>query len=181
MQRQDLTRRTASGIRRGLSSYRKMMIQLQYANIEFGRQVFLDSGVRVRTWGTGRVIIQHCSIGRNSLIEAADGATVTIDASYVGPGCIIVARGRISIGRETKIAEYSVIRDANHDRSVPLGDRQFVTKPVTIGESVWIGAGVRVLAGVTVSDHATVGAGSVVTHSVASGITVAGTPAVPIH
>jgi maltose O-acetyltransferase len=45
---------------------------------------------------------------------------------------------------------------------------------------VWIGAGVIVLAGVTIGDNAVVGAGSVVIKSVAPNTVVAGNPAVKI-
>lgn len=54
-------------------------------------------------------------------------------------------------------------------------------RPVTIGENVWIGSGAIILPGITIGDHAIIGAGSVVTRDVASGVTVAGNPARPLH
>ena len=50
--------------------------------------------------------------------------------------------------------------------------------PVTIGNNVWIGAGVNILPGVTIGDNAVIAAGSVVTKDVPSDCVVAGNPAV---
>ena len=44
-------------------------------------------------------------------------------------------------------------------------------------QGVLIGAGAIVLPGLTINDYATVGAGSIVTNDIASGITVMGNPA----
>jgi acetyltransferase-like isoleucine patch superfamily enzyme len=49
--------------------------------------------------------------------------------------------------------------------------------PVIIGNDVWIGAGAIILSGVTISDGAIVGAGSVVTHDIPPYAIVAGNPA----
>ncbi|TWT89748.1 Maltose O-acetyltransferase [Pseudobythopirellula maris] len=48
---------------------------------------------------------------------------------------------------------------------------------ITIGDDVWLGAGVVVTAGVTIGDRAVVAAGAVVTKDVAPGTIVGGVPA----
>lgn len=48
---------------------------------------------------------------------------------------------------------------------------------ITIGNDVWIGAGVRILDGVVVGDHAVLAAGAVVTKNAAPGEIVGGVPA----
>ena len=52
-----------------------------------------------------------------------------------------------------------------------------MTKPITIGDDVWLAGGVIVLPGVIIGDGSTVGAGSVVTHDVEPYTVVAGNPA----
>ncbi|WP_106849637.1 acyltransferase [Blastococcus sp. Marseille-P5729] len=99
---------------------------------------------------------------------------------FVGKGTVIVARDRIGVGTGSKIAEYVTIRDADHDRSVPLSHLAFRQKPVTIGRKVWVAAQAIVLSGVSIGDCATVAAGAVVTRDVSPGTTVAGVPAKPI-
>ena len=49
--------------------------------------------------------------------------------------------------------------------------------PIKVGNNVWFGGGVTVLPGVTISDNVVVGAGSVVTHDIPTGVIVAGNPA----
>ena len=51
------------------------------------------------------------------------------------------------------------------------------SKPITIGNSVWIGAHATVCGGVTIGDHAVIGAGAVVLHDVPANTIVAGVPA----
>lgn len=50
-------------------------------------------------------------------------------------------------------------------------------EPVTIGNNVWIGGSVTILPGVTIGDNCTIGAGSVVTRSVADNSIAVGNPA----
>ena len=48
--------------------------------------------------------------------------------------------------------------------------------PVTIGDNVWIGGGVRIVPGVTIGSNVVIGAGSVVTRDVPDNVVAAGTP-----
>jgi len=51
-----------------------------------------------------------------------------------------------------------------------------MTRPVTIGNNVWLGAGAIVLPGVTIGDGSVIGAGSVVTKDVPSNVLAFGAP-----
>ncbi|MMZ68427.1 Galactoside O-acetyltransferase [compost metagenome] len=48
--------------------------------------------------------------------------------------------------------------------------------PIAIGNNVWIGGGVSILPGVTIGDNTVIGAGSVVTKNIPSGVIAAGNP-----
>ena len=48
--------------------------------------------------------------------------------------------------------------------------------PIHIGKCCWIGAGAVILPGVTIGDNTVVGAGSVVTHDLPSGVVAFGNP-----
>ena len=51
------------------------------------------------------------------------------------------------------------------------------TKPVFIGNDVWIGGRVTILPGVHIGNHSIIGAGSVVTKDVPDNVIVGGAPA----
>ena len=53
--------------------------------------------------------------------------------------------------------------------------------PVTIGNNVWIGGNTVVVPGVNIGDNTVIGAGSVVTKDIPSGVVAAGNPCVTIR
>lgn len=139
---------------------------------------------RVSVYGTGRV-----QIGENVLLypdvhlETQGEARIELgDGLVVSRGTHIVAMAGVTIGKGSMIGEYASIRDANHTREPdrPFRDSGYAAKPIEIGEEVWLGRGVAVLAGVSIGDNATVGANAVVTRDVPEGVTVVGIPAAPI-
>lgn len=97
---------------------------------------------------------------------------------FLNFNCVILDVAEVRIGEETQIGPAVQIYGADHPRDLSLR-RQGLEygRPVRIGRHVWIGGGAILLPGVTIGDGAIVGAGSVVTHDVAAGATVAGNPA----
>ena len=69
----------------------------------------------------------------------------------------------------------------SEERNMYLNERGILTdkeyaKPITIGSNCWIASNVTVCGGVTVGDNTVIGAGSVVTRDVPSGVLAAGNP-----
>ncbi|MCB0965223.1 MAG: serine acetyltransferase [Ilumatobacter sp.] len=62
---------------------------------------------------------------------------------------------------------------------VTFGTRNDARWP-TVGDGVFVGAGARVLGGITIGDGASIGANAVVVHDVEPGATVVGIPARPV-
>ncbi|CAM8426730.1 WbbJ Acetyltransferase (isoleucine patch superfamily) [Candidatus Methylopumilus universalis] len=83
-----------------------------------------------------------------------------------------------SVGKHTIVNHHAVI---DHDCSIGdfchIAPHASLGGGVKVGLGVLIGAGAIVLPGITIADYVTVGAGSIVTHDIASGITVMGNPA----
>ena len=120
---------------------------------------FWFNGAGANLYGEGRIICGARSyIGAGTTIEAAPGRTVRI-----GEGCAISHAVRI----------YTQSRNADYD----LREHHPVEGDVTIGDFVWIGAGVFITPGTTIGDQAVVGANSVVTHDVDPWTIVGGVPA----
>jgi len=123
-------------------------------------------------------------LGRRSVIESyccinnAMGDVVIGDHTRIGIHCTVI--GPVSIGSHVHLAQGITVTALNHNFADPgqLIDQQGVsTKPVVIGDDVWIGANAVVLPGVTIGSHCVVAAGAVVTKDVADGTLVGGVPA----
>lgn len=95
----------------------------------------------------------------------------------INMNCIFLDDNKITIGKNCLLAPNVQIYTAFHPKNVQerLGnikeDGSFefcktYTKPVTIGDNVWIGGGVIILPGVTIGNNVVIGAGSVVTKSI---------------
>lgn len=85
----------------------------------------------------------------------------------------ILAAAPVNIGSGTSFSFHNSIITTVHDYSdwsVVYG------KPVTIGENCWITTNVTILPGVTIGDNTIIGAGSVVTRDIPSGVFAAGNP-----
>lgn len=99
--------------------------------------------------------------------------------AYLNRFCMIDAVDRIEIGQDTMIGPYCYITDHDHgfEKDKPVYTQPFVSRPVSIGKDVWMGAGACVLKGVTIGDGAVIGAGAVVTRDVPAYAKVVGVPA----
>lgn len=95
-------------------------------------------------------------------------------------GCYIDASGEIMIGDDVSIAHNSSLLSTDHSWSnnhIPIRENPIIKKKVTIDNDVWIGCGVRILAGVHIGKRTVVGAGSVVTNNLKGHAVYAGSPA----
>ena len=79
----------------------------------------------------------------------------------------------VLIGDDFLSAGSLTINTGGHDVSTLMPFSQ----PVRIGNRVWCGVNVTILAGVTIGDDVVIAAGSVVNNSIQSGVIVAGVPA----
>jgi acetyltransferase-like isoleucine patch superfamily enzyme len=97
--------------------------------------------------------------------------------------CYIDAEGEIEIGNDVSIAHNCSILSTNHrwtKPDVPIRDNPVSFERVVINSDVWLGCGVRVLAGITLGRRVVVAAGAVVTRSADDNLVLGGVPARPI-
>ena len=118
-------------------------------------------------------------IGRDSSICAGcfiTGYGITIgDNTVVNRFTYLDGRVPLRIGNNVNISHYTLIQTLTHDPQA--ADFGTVQGPVAIEDHAWIGARAIILPGVTIGEGAVVGAGAVVTKSVAPYTIVAGSPA----
>lgn len=119
------------------------------------------------------------NLGENSRIMAPiSGAAFERlkvgDNVFINANSLLMARGGITVDDDVMMAANVQLLSNNHDEY----DRQILTcKPIHIKKGAWIGAGVSILAGVTVGEYAIVGAGAIVTKDVPDYAVVVGSPA----
>lgn len=118
-------------------------------NVSIVSPFYCDYGYNIET-GENFFMNMNCVI--------LDGAKVTFgDNVFVAPGCGFYTAGHpLDAERRNAGLEYAL--------------------PIRIGNNVWIGAQVCVLPGVTIGDNTVIGAGSVVTKDIPSGVLAAGNP-----
>lgn len=101
------------------------------------------------------------------------------DNVMIHPMCYINAYSKIQIGNNVSISHNVSILSFNHswgNSSIPIKYNPIIPGPIFIENDIWIGAGVRILAGVTISSRSIVAAGCIVTKNVDSHTIVGGVP-----
>jgi acetyltransferase-like isoleucine patch superfamily enzyme len=126
-------------------------------------------GNEVRIWS----VIQQAKIfvGKGAILSIGDNSRIN--------GVHISASERIEIGRNVRMAPYTIIMDDDfHDASNHFSSGK--KAPIIIEDDVWIATRAIILKGVTIGKGAVVAAGAVVSKDVEPYTVVAGVPAKPI-
>ena len=109
-----------------------------------------------------------CGFGYN--IEAGD-------RFFANNNCVFVDPGKITFGDDVKIAPqcgfYTALHPLDPDQRKANLEAAY---PITVGNNVWFGGGVKVLPGVTIGDNVVIGAGSVVSRDIPSNCLALGNP-----
>ncbi len=105
--------------------------------------------------------------------------------THLDVGCVLYGQGGLTIGGNCAIAAGVIIySQTNHDAledGTPVTQQPVRYAPVVIRDGCWLGAGVRVIPGVTLGPGARVGAGAVVTRDLGGRVVAVGVPARPIR
>ncbi|HNP67000.1 MAG TPA: acyltransferase [Aequorivita sp.] len=120
----------------------------------------------------------NIKIGTNVQILGWDNLVIGDNVS-IHSNCYLDATGGIKIENNVSIAHNSTLLSTNHDWSdisIPIKYNKVIMKKVIINSDVWIGCGVRILAGVNIRERSVVAAGAVVISEVDSNTIVGGIP-----
>lgn len=114
-----------------------------------------------------------CDYGYN--IEIGDGF-------FSNYNCIILDCAKVTFGKNVFIAPNCGFYTAGHPLDAEQRNQGLeFAYPITVGNHVWIGAGVTVLPGVTIGDNTIIAAGSLVKRDIPSGVIAAGNPCTVIR
>src|SRR4051812_25091899 len=111
----------------------RVSIPRQWSNVSVDKGAALDDGVVLLATG------EPCN----------DPKILIRGGTYINRFTMIDASLRIDIGRNCMIGPHCYITDHDHAHELGklVGEQQLLSKSVTIGNDVWIGAGVIVLKG----------------------------------
>jgi len=121
------------------------------------------------------IIEKSFSIYSGAKVYVNQGAILKLGGGYINHNFNLNCFERIEIGTDVAISDNVCIRDSdNHDI---LHSCHTKTKPIIIGNHVWIGMNVTILKGVNIGDGVIIAAGSIVTKDVPKNSLVGGIPA----
>ncbi len=96
---------------------------------------------------------------------------------YMNVNCVILDGAKVAFGNNVFVAPNCGFYTAGHPLDYERRNQGLeYARPITVGNNVWIGAGVSVLPGVTIGDNTVIGAGSVVTKDIPANVLAAGNP-----
>ena len=141
-------------------------------NVVFGQNVVLRHPHKIHI-GSNVVIDDNCLldakgesnrgirigdgvfIGRNSILSCKNGDIDLGAGANIGFNCEVFSASRVTIGAGVLMAAYSYVIGGDHDFSDPAKsvlDQTRTSPGVTIGDGAWMGAGAKVLDGVTIGE-----------------------------
>lgn len=104
------------------------------------------------------------------------------DGTIIGDNALLAAQRGLTIGRNVNLSSNVSIYSGAHDHRDPyFRSTPATTRPINIGDRVWIGSNAIILTGVNIGEGAVVCAGAVVTKDVEPYTVVAGIPAKKVN
>lgn len=95
---------------------------------------------------------------------------------YANFNLTLVDDTHIYVGDDTMFGPNVTVATAGHPILPLLRPQYQYNMPVHIGKNCWIGAGAIILPGIMIGDYSVIGAGSVVTKDIPSGVVAVGNP-----
>lgn len=153
-----------------LNSIYFMLIRLPLSNPNLFRVRERCHRLRLKKRGIGGYLA-------DTLITSPEKVSIGDRATF-GGRVLIYGLGGVTIGNDCMVGYGSIIHTATHDPTIEIMNRVTKSKPIVVGNNVWVGTGAIILPGVELADGIIVGAGSVVTKSFSDpDVIIAGVPA----
>lgn len=138
---------------------------LGYSEFTRGGEIYIGKNTRIAPWCVFREYGGYIRIGQNCSVNSF---------------CHFSGQAGIDIGDNVLLATQCVLITANHnlDRTdISIAEQGETRAPIRIEDDCWLGAGVKVLAGVTIGKGSVIGAGAVVNKDIPPYSIAVGVPA----
>lgn len=181
---QDILRNTAIlPLSHSVLQIRKGAVIRKKGNLVLGTKIFPASRLETRLFvdRDGKLTVNgSVSIGYGSDIEIFSNAELVLESGVAtNIACTIICGKKIVIGKDVKIGRNVTIRDNNGNHYINrCGYKN--SRPVVIGDKVWLCEGCTVMPGVKIGDGAIIGAHAFVISNVPAHAMVSGNPAVVV-
>jgi acetyltransferase-like isoleucine patch superfamily enzyme len=169
----------------------RMGIELSIKKIKCGKNVRFWSNMYVVRYPESSISIgDNCGfrsdknsnmigVNRKCMLSThSKTASISIGNNCGFSGTVLGAKEKIVIGNDVLCGANTLITDFDwhgilpHERKTSSGD----SRPIIIGNNVFIGYGTLVLKGVTIGDNSVIGANSVVTKDIPANVIAGGNP-----
>lgn len=135
----------------------------------------------ISVFGDNNLIIFDGNKGIVNLINRGNNNVVSIGKDTTMETVYIVSMGKnnsIEIGKGCMFSgDVEIWNTDSHLITDENGNAQNPSRPVCIGDRVWVGKHVKILKGASIGDDSVLGMNAVVTHTVPSNSIAAGNPA----
>ena len=165
-------------------------VRLRFSsNIRLSNGVYLDQNTYLHACDSGidigsNSIVMHGAVLHVYNFRGLPNSKISIGKeSLIGEYSVIRGQGGVTIGDRVFTSPFSQIIAVNHifdDPEVSFVDQGITAEGIIIEDDVWIGASAVITDGVRIGKGSVVAAGAVVTKDVPAHTVVAGVPAKPI-
>ena len=106
------------------------------------------------------------------------GCNITVGEDFfANHNTVILDCARVTFGDHVFVAPNCGFYTAGHPLDAERRNQGLeYARPITVGDNVWIGAGVQVMPGVTIGSNVVIGGGSAVVNDIPDGVLAAGNP-----
>jgi acetyltransferase-like isoleucine patch superfamily enzyme len=150
---------------------RTFVYKLRYSNIKAGSNSVIKSGNEFNLTDNANILIgDSCTIKENSyfILTKPNPSIFIDDYSGIGRNCYLSIKGKLVIGKYTRIGPDVCIIDQDHTfvKGELIMNQKAKIADINIGSDVWIGRGVTILKGVTIGNGAVISANSLVNKNI---------------